>query len=35
MKRIWMPLAKWRGLVNGDTCPMCTNQEADENPYCY
>lgn len=36
MARIWMPLSKWRGLVEGDTCPMCNDDPtADENPFSY
>lgn len=35
MSKIWMPLAKWRGLIDGDTCPMCGDQSADENEYSY
>ncbi|MCA9890921.1 MAG: HIT family protein [Anaerolineae bacterium] len=35
MARIWMPLAKWRGLIDGTTCPMCGDQTADENEYSF
>ena len=35
MKRPWMPLEDWHALVGGDTCPMCGDQTADENPYSY